>query len=66
MSDEPILLPMPLLRAPSISPMDLIAQLESRQDEVLRDLDQLIARLESVLASYTPPATPATSPIKAA
>ena len=34
----------------------LIAELESRQDEVLRDLDDLIVRLERVLAPYDPPA----------
>ena len=34
----------------------LIAELESRQDEVLRDLDDLIVRSERVFAPYNPPA----------
>jgi len=58
MSDEPTLLPLP--------PLALIAQLESRQDEVLRDLDQLIARLEGVLAPYSAPAISAQVASKAA
>jgi hypothetical protein len=44
-----------MLDEPLASPA-LIADLESRQDEVLRDLDELIARLERVLAPYNPPA----------
>jgi hypothetical protein len=51
MTEEPTLLPLP--------PLSLIADLESRQDEVLRDLDQLIARLEGVLAPYNAPSSPA-------
>ena len=44
-----------MLDEPLSSPA-LIADLESRQDEVLRDLDDLIVRLERVLAPYNPPA----------
>ena len=47
-----------MLDEPLASPA-LIAELESRQDEVLRDLDELIVRLERVLAPYNPPAAPA-------
>jgi hypothetical protein len=51
MSDSPLATPM------------LIADLETRQDEVLRELDELIARLERVLAPYGAPlASPQPAP----
>jgi hypothetical protein len=34
--------------------VDLLQELETRQDEVLRQLDELNARLEKLLAEYTP------------
>jgi hypothetical protein len=47
--------------------VDLLAELEARQDEVLEQLDALNARLEKLLAEFTPerPAAPVPAPAPA-
>jgi hypothetical protein len=47
--------------------IDLLHELETRQDEVLEQLDALNAQLEKLLAEYTPaqPAAPGSAKIAA-
>jgi hypothetical protein len=46
--------------------VDLLHELEARQDEVLDQLDALNARLEKLLAEYTPERTAAAGSPKVA
>jgi hypothetical protein len=46
--------------------VDLLQELEARQDEVLEQLDALNAQLEKLLAEYTPDRPAAPVPAKAA
>jgi len=46
--------------------IDLLHELESRQDEVLEQLDALNAQLEKLLAEYTPGKPAASGPLKVA
>lgn len=39
---------------PDLSSFDLIADLESRQDELIRQLDHLNDRIEAALSEHTP------------
>lgn len=49
----------------SVSQLDLLVDLESRHDDLLRRLDELDKRVSQVLAEWQPtrPQSPAVSPI---
>jgi hypothetical protein len=39
---------------PQLAPRSLLDEIEARQDEVLRQLDELNGRIERLLAEYAP------------
>ena len=50
----------------AVRPSDPLAEIEALQDEVLRQLDELNARLERTLAEFAPPRAIESVPLRPA